>query len=256
MKRTWKMAICILAMAGLLIEPRMTANAFGKKEDAVSAQTDVTTKSKKEEELYLDDILSYEMTSIKWDNKQKKYVVNGYLYNSSDKYDLFDFGATEIVIVDANELEMCTIKMNKKVQNALMLPPECTWDYNMTFKNLEFDVDDYELSYGIHAYVFSECSYAECAGVGCPICGMTEEDALSQENGTTFKSGSNNTEKNKNSTEDQYVCSWCNGTGICKECGGTGKNNATSQVLKAMGCTLCDKTGKCAKCGGDGLASY
>lgn len=56
--------------------------------------------------------------------------------------------------------------------------------------------------------------------------------------------------------ENQYVCSWCKGTVVCKECGGSGKNNATSIVLQSLGCTLGDKTGKCAKCGGDGWASY
>lgn len=62
---------------------------------------------------------------------------------------------------------------------------------------------------------------------------------------------------NKNrSDENQYKCDWCNGTGVCKECGGSGKNNATSKVLKAMGCQLCEKSGKCVKCGGDGWASY
>lgn len=65
-----------------------------------------------------------------------------------------------------------------------------------------------------------------------------------------------NTVKNKNNDTEKYLCSWCKGSGICKECGGSGKNDATSQVLKAMGCTLCEGSGKCAKCGGDGIAIY
>lgn len=66
-----------------------------------------------------------------------------------------------------------------------------------------------------------------------------------------------NAVKSKNDNlENQYKCSWCDGSGICHECNGSGKNNASSQVLKSMGCTLCDKSGKCAKCGGDGWASY
>ena len=52
-----------------------------------------------------------------------------------------------------------------------------------------------------------------------------------------------------------YECSWCKGTGICKECGGTGKSDAHG-VLAAFGCPLCDKTGRCVKCGGDGMSNY
>lgn len=51
---------------------------------------------------------------------------------------------------------------------------------------------------------------------------------------------------------DRIQCHWCHGSGICPECGGTGRNDATG-VLAAVGCTLCDKTGECVKCGGDGF---
>lgn len=37
------------------------------------------------------------------------------------------------------------------------------------------------------------------------------------------------------SNENKRVRSWCDGTGVCKECGRTGKSDATNQVLKAMG---------------------
>lgn len=250
MKKTTKKlfaVMCMLALIVALTPSEILAFPFGKNK---------TEKKEETEELSLSDILSYEMTSIEWNNKLKKFVVEGYLYNCSDEYDLLDFNDIEIMIADANDLEMCTIKLNTKVQDALMLPPQCIWIYNMTFKNLVYDVDEYELSYGIHAYVFGECSYTECAGVGCPVCGKTEKDVTADKN--TENKSSKNSSSSTGNTDDElmYLCPWCKGGGLCKECGGSGKNDATSVVLKSMGCQLCDKTGKCVKCGGEGMIPY
>ena len=234
-------AVCVIAIAITLLPLEIMAK---------SAWTE-------EEEVYMEDVLDYQLTSLEWDQKLKKYVIEGYFCNLSEEYDLFDFSNMEVVIADIDGLEMFTIKVNEKVQKAMLLPPGGTWTYNMTVKELKYDADQYNQSGWIQSMVFGECSYAECEGVGCPVCGKTKEDSSDTQWGAYNGAATgNNAAKEKNDSTNQYKCSWCNGTGICKECGGTGKNNASSMVLKSMGCTLCDKTGKCAKCGGDGWASY
>ena len=54
-----------------------------------------------------------------------------------------------------------------------------------------------------------------------------------------------------NEPVDHMICSWCHGSGVCKQCNGSGRNDLAG-VLAAYGCTLCDKTGRCVQCGGNG----
>lgn len=54
--------------------------------------------------------------------------------------------------------------------------------------------------------------------------------------------------------EDSYEeteCRWCDGSGDCPDCGGTGRNDLTG-VLSMSGCGLCGGDGRCVKCGGTG----
>ena len=50
-------------------------------------------------------------------------------------------------------------------------------------------------------------------------------------------------------------CTYCNRTGICRDCGGTGRSNFDG-ALAAWGCQLCDKTGNCHKCQGKGYINH
>ena len=50
---------------------------------------------------------------------------------------------------------------------------------------------------------------------------------------------------------EETECYWCDGSGYCPDCGGTGRNDLTG-VLSLSGCGLCDGDGRCVKCGGTG----
>lgn len=226
-------AFCSGISTNAEIGKRSLFSLFGKSEE-------------KEEKESAEDVLQYEMTSIKWDNKQNKFVMEGYFYNASQTYDIFDFSNTQIVVVDANELEMFTINVNEKVQSAMILSPGGTWNYNMTAKSLKYAADEYELSYGIHALIDSEYYYAECEGVGCEICGKTAEDSSISSNIT-----------NNNSTTDgsSYTCPRCAGTGNCRACNGSGTYYNSAEG-KWKNCAVCKKEpGVCQTCGGSGIVS-
>lgn len=50
------------------------------------------------------------------------------------------------------------------------------------------------------------------------------------------------------SSKEWHDCSSCNGSGRCKHCGGSGKN----EYAKNGRCGVCRGTGKCAGCNGRG----
>ena len=43
--------------------------------------------------------------------------------------------------------------------------------------------------------------------------------------------------------DEEEICSWCEGTGQCRECSGTGKEEDNS-----TDCAECDGTGECGSC--------
>lgn len=50
-------------------------------------------------------------------------------------------------------------------------------------------------------------------------------------------------------------CTWCRGSGVCKDCDGDGKSRLKG-VLATFGCALCDSTGDCYKCKGTGYTVH
>lgn len=170
-----------------------------------------------------------------------KLYINGMFSNGSDKYDILDLSGVQIIVSDKQGNEQASITLNSQFAKNCVIGPYGTVPYNFTCDASDFTV---ESVWDLRFDVAGEYYYAECEGSNCQYCGGT---------------GANKYSAPRQTADPEYSttrCPACGGSGICPECNGTRRNDATG-VLAGFGCTLCDKTGDCYKCGGTGeLRAY
>lgn len=59
--------------------------------------------------------------------------------------------------------------------------------------------------------------------------------------------------RNWNNDEDEdNTCHYCNGTGYCSDCGGSGTEGYTDDDGNDIPCSRCGGSGQCYFCGGSG----
>lgn len=164
-----------------------------------------------------------------------KLYINGMFSNSSREYDILDLSGVKIIVADKYGNEQARITLNSQFAKNCVIGPYGTVPYNFTCDASDFTIQSV---WDLRFYVEGEYYYTECEGSNCQYCGGPRA----------------NNYYPSQTAEPEYSttkCPACGGSGICQECNGTGRNDA-SGVLAAWGCTLCDKTGDCYKCGGDG----
>lgn len=173
-----------------------------------------------------------------------KLYVMGMFMNMSDINDIVGIEQAEIIINDKNGDEQARAVVNSSFAHNCVLSPGGSAEYNFSCDLA--GTDTISSVWDVRYDVAGSYQYIKCKGENCPYCGG--HTTVDQHGGSSYPDD----EPYKDDFSSSVVCYWCHGSGECSECNGTGRNDATSAVLSAMGCTLCDRTGRCHKCGGTG----
>lgn len=215
-----KKALTVVLMC-FLIYTLSACSAKGKK---------VSGSSSTNENFYLQYYPDLRNMSI----RGNKGYITGLLCNGSGTYDILSIENASIVLSDPNGRVQKRIKLNSSIANNCSIGRYGSVPYNISFDLSDTNFTSLrEVRYSVEGTY----RYSKCVGNGCKICNTQKNTATEH--------------TNTKDSPTQILCTWCKGSGVCKECDGSGKNGY-SGVLAAYGCQLCDKTGVCAKCGGDG----
>lgn len=202
----------------------------------------------------VEDNLGYHATGFTWDDDGKGIALEGYLYNASDKYDIFDLSDAEIVVYDGKEKKMFTVELDDEKLTKIVLSPRGIMTYNIVREDLKFKASKYNLKAGIYTRLSCKFKYDECEGSSCTRCpGQMSGNYTGNVNaGNPYvseapRASSEYSQNNSGSVPE--LCGVCRGGKWCVTCKGL---KTITNLGVTTDCEACKGTGICWKCGGTG----
>lgn len=201
--------------------------------------------SRAEEEEKSEYFLYYDLTGAALENNM--LILEGALYNASAEEDILGIRGGAIII--SNGVDTIYLALPMEDMEFAIIPRLSRYDYPIAIplSQITFNLNQ--------AYVGVQGDYTTlpCTGEDCPYCLLYK--LLSAQNQPAPLPTPRPQPKPTTDPMNKVKCDWCDGSGICDDCGGTGDSRFDG-ILGIGGCRLCNATGDCYKCKGDGLAPY
>ncbi len=200
------------------------------------------------------DNVGYHATNFTWNDNGKGILLEGYLYNSSDKYDIFHLSDAKIAVYDGKEKKMFTVELDDDKLSEVVLPPWGMVTYNISRENLKFKPSKYNLKAGMFTRLSCKFKYDECEGSNCTRCGGQTGGNNTGNANTGYPYVSRTPESSAGTIQSPSVsvpelCGACKGGKWCPTCKGL---KTITNLGVTTDCSACKGTGICWKCGGSG----